>query len=404
MMEMERRRRGNRRTKEREGRKKRRDGEAMGKKKTQTWTPNTCALARTIVFGLAAAREPLLLSPLAVGRGLLCLLFGPGCGCRVEWILGRPKISIYCTSSISMKNITPTSSPSVGISQVPQSPLQASPTDFQNACRRGGGSRVGEDWRLRRVAPAAIRSCRTQQMHNRAIGTGCTGARGRHSPHGGAQPNLRLRSRLDGADRDERFANTGSSDGPVADAVHPDVRERVAQQTHEVAIGDAPTSGQRSCGRAREDFGCARACELCRPARRSQPVQLRMPVQTVPGDRGDLVTQRARGADRGNGTLHGQASSQRGCGDEPRFVTICGRQTCVGDLGAHGARQGKGRASGKTKAEGGQVMPELGKGTACIHSPAPQSGSLNGERGSHFRPPWRPVARELLPLPLPQVL
>ena len=49
-------------------------------------------------------------------------------------------------------------------------------------------------------------------------------------------------------------------------------------------------------------------------------------------------------------------------------------------------------------------MPELGKGTACIHTPAPQSGLLNGERGSHFRPPWRPVARDLSPLPLPEVL
>ena len=38
----------------------------------------------------------------------------------MDWILGRPKFSIFCTSSISMKNITPTSSPSVGISQVPQ--------------------------------------------------------------------------------------------------------------------------------------------------------------------------------------------------------------------------------------------------------------------------------------------
>ena len=68
------------------------------------------------------------------------------------------------------------------------------------------------------------------------------------------------------------------------------------------------------------------------------------------------------------------------------------------------AREGEGGASGKTKAEGGQVLPELGKGTACIHTPAPQSGSLNGERGSHLRPPWRPVARDLLPLPLPEVL
>ena len=38
---------GNRRTKEREEMTKRRDGEAKGKKNTQTWTPNTCALART---------------------------------------------------------------------------------------------------------------------------------------------------------------------------------------------------------------------------------------------------------------------------------------------------------------------------------------------------------------------
>ena len=153
-------------------------------------------------------------------------------GCRLDWILRRPKSSIYCTSSISMKNITTTSSLSVGISQVPQSPLQASPmnvehalgvpifTEFQNACRRGGGSRVGEDWRL------ATRSCRTKQWHNRAIGTGCTGARGRDSPHGGAQSNLRLSSRLDGADRDERLANTGSSDRPLwLMSFHPDVRE-----------------------------------------------------------------------------------------------------------------------------------------------------------------------------------
>ena len=49
-------------------------------------------------------------------------------------------------------------------------------------------------------------------------------------------------------------------------------------------------------------------------------------------------------------------------------------------------------------------MPELGKGTSCMQTPAPQSGSLNGERGSHFWPPWRPVARDLLPLPLPEVL
>ena len=49
-------------------------------------------------------------------------------------------------------------------------------------------------------------------------------------------------------------------------------------------------------------------------------------------------------------------------------------------------------------------MPELEKGTACTHSSTSQLGSLNGERGSHFRPPWRPVARDLLPLPLPEVL
>ena len=192
---------------------------------------------------------------------------------------------------LSMKNITPTSSPSVGISQVPQSPL----------------ARVGEDWRLRGVAPTATRNCRMQWWHSRAIGTGYTGARGRDSPHVEAQHNFRLSSRLDGASQDERLANTASSDGPVADAFHQDVRERAAQQTHEVAIGDAPTSGQRSSGRARDVFGSARACKRFRPARRSQPEQLRMPVQAVPGDRGDLETQRARGTDRVNGTLHGLA-------------------------------------------------------------------------------------------------
>ena len=120
---------------------------------------------------------------------------------------------------------------------------------------------MGEDCRLRRVAPAATRSCLTQQWHSRAVGTGCTGARGRDSPYGGAQPNLRLSSRFNGADRDERLANTGISDGPVADAFHPDVWERAAEQTHEVAIGDASTSGQRSSGRARDDIGGARAGE-----------------------------------------------------------------------------------------------------------------------------------------------
>ena len=54
-------------------------------------------------------------------------------GCRVDWILGRPKFSIYCTSSTSMRSITPTSSPSVGISPVPQSPLQASPMNVESA-------------------------------------------------------------------------------------------------------------------------------------------------------------------------------------------------------------------------------------------------------------------------------
>ena len=54
-------------------------------------------------------------------------------GCSVDWILGRPKFSIYCTSSISMRSITPTSSQSVGISPVPQSLLQASPMNVEHA-------------------------------------------------------------------------------------------------------------------------------------------------------------------------------------------------------------------------------------------------------------------------------
>ena len=54
-------------------------------------------------------------------------------GCRVDWTLGRPKFSTYCTSSISMMSITPTSSPSVGISPVPLSSLQASPMNVENA-------------------------------------------------------------------------------------------------------------------------------------------------------------------------------------------------------------------------------------------------------------------------------
>ena len=69
--------------------------------------------------------------------------------CRVDCILGRPKFSFF----ISMRSIAPTSSQSVGISLIPQSPLQASPmnvgnalavplfTDFQNAseCIRSHG-------------------------------------------------------------------------------------------------------------------------------------------------------------------------------------------------------------------------------------------------------------------------
>ena len=87
----------------------------------------------------------------------------------------------------------------------------------------------------------------------------------------------------------------------------------------------------------------------------------------------------------------------------PRYVSICGRPTHVGKLGAR-VPQGKGRASGKTKAEGGQEMQELGKGTSRIHTPAPQLSSLSGGRSSHLRPPWRLVARDLLPLPLPEVM
>ena len=49
-------------------------------------------------------------------------------------------------------------------------------------------------------------------------------------------------------------------------------------------------------------------------------------------------------------------------------------------------------------------MPELGKGTSRIHTPAPQLGSLSGGRSSHLRLPWRPVAQDLLPLPLPEVM
>ena len=47
-------------------------------------------------------------------------------------------------------------------------------------------------------------------------------------------------------------------------------------------------------------------------------------------------------------------------------------------------RQGEGGASGKTKAEGGKVMPELGKGTACIHSSAGLA-----ERGNEAHTPGR---------------
>ena len=280
-------------------------------------------------------------------------------------------------------------------------------TDFSKKIAHGvsiarlpGGSVLLEEW-LRLQQEAASRSNGTAgpSAHDArvlAVETLCTGERSRTFASAVAS--------MEQIEIDERLANTGSSDGPVADAFHPDVWERAAEQTHEVAIGDASTSGQRSSGRARDDFGGARAGERFRPAGRSQPEQFRMLVQAVPGDRGDVEAQRARGADRGNGTLHGQASSQRESGDEPRFVSVCGRPACVGDFGAHGAPQGEGGASGKTKAEGGKVMPELGKGTACIHTSTSQLGSLNGERGSHFRPPWRPVARDLLPLPLPEVL
>ena len=53
-------------------------------------------------------------------------------GCRVDWILGRPKFRIYCTFFFD-EGITTTSSQSVGISPVPQSPLQASPLNVGNA-------------------------------------------------------------------------------------------------------------------------------------------------------------------------------------------------------------------------------------------------------------------------------
>ena len=137
---------------------------------------------------------------------------------------------------------------------------------------------MGEDWSGSGSNKTLPHAAVAQPGHRHR----CTGARGRDSTHGGAKPNLRLSSRLDGANRDERLANTGSSDGTVADASHPDVPERAAQQTHEVAIRDASTSGQRSSGRARDDFGSARAVERFRPTRRSQPEQLRMPVQAVP--------------------------------------------------------------------------------------------------------------------------
>ena len=140
----------------------------------------------------------------------------------------------------------------------------------------------------------------------------------------------------------------------MADAFHPDVWEWAAEQTHEVAIGDASTSGQRSRGRARDDFGGARVGERLRPAGRSQPEQFRMLVQAVLGDRGDVEAQRARGADRGNGTLHGQASSQRGCGDEPRFVSVCGRPACVGELRCSRSAARRGRSERQNQGQGRQ--------------------------------------------------
>ena len=188
-------------------------------------------------------------------------------GCRADWILGRPKFSIYCTSSISMKSITPTSSPSVGISQVPR----VRTGDF-------------EEWlRLQRETAA------------RSIGT----------------------------------ARPSAQDQMIEETLRPN------EPGMEYFMGWPRHSGNVAIS--------------------------------------------------------------------PRYVSICGRPTRVGKLGAR-VPQGKGRASGKTKAEGGQVMPELGKGTSRIHTPAPQLGSLSGRRSSHLRPPWRPVARDLLPLPLPEVM
>ena len=106
----------------------------------------------------------------------------------------------------------------------------------------------------------------------------------------------------------------------------------------------------------------------------------------VPGERGDLETQRARGADRGNGTLHGQASSQRGCvAMSPDLSRCVANQLALETSVLIGAPQGEGGASGKTKAEVGQVKPELGKGT-CMHTYTSTTVGL-AERGTRLALP-----------------
>ena len=217
--------------------------------------------------------------------------------------------------------------------------------------------RVGEDWRLRGVAPTATRNCSTQQWHSRAIGTGSTGARGRDSPHGEAQQKFRLSSRLGGASRDEqlsprtalwqmRFIQTYGS-GPLSG------HTKWRSETHPPA-GNALVAEHEKFSEVLErasvfdqlDAPNLSSCEcLCR---RYQVIEetLRPNEPEAPNE----------------GMEHFMGwPRRRGCGDEPRFVSMCGR-------------------------------------------PTPQSGSLNGERGSHLRPSWRPVARDLLPLPLPEVL
>ena len=174
---------------------------------------------------------------------------------------------------------------------------------------RGGGSRVGEDCRLRGVAPAATRSCNgtagpsAQDARVIAVETLRTGERSR--TFASAVASMEQIEMSDWPIRGPRtalwlmrFIQTYGS-GPLSR------HTKWRSETH-------PPAGQRSSGRARDDFGDARAGERFRPAGRSQPEQLRMLVQAVPGDRGDVEAQRARGTDRGNGTLHGQASSQRG--------------------------------------------------------------------------------------------